>query len=65
MPGVPRELAEHTLNVDPADMTPLKKPTTEHDLDLTYKPANETKLVDFVPGDSSKQFSISANLDPK
>ena len=65
MPGVPRELAEHTLNVDPADMTPLKKPTTKHDPTLTFKPANETKLVDFVPGDSSKQFSISANLDPK
>ena len=52
-------------NVDPADMTPLKKPTTEHDPALTFKPANETKLVDFVPGDSSKQFSISTNLDPK
>ena len=46
------------------DMTPLKKPTTEHDPALTFKPANETKLVDFVPGDSSKQFSSSANLDP-
>ena len=48
MPGVPRELAEHTLNIDPK-----------------FKSADETKLVDFVPGDSSKQFSISANLDPK
>ena len=46
-------------------MTPLKKPTTEHDSALTFKPANETKLVDFIPGDSSKQFSISANLDLK
>ena len=46
-------------------MTPLKKPTTEHDPTLKFKPANETKLVDFVPGDSSKQFSISTNLDPK
>ena len=65
MPGVPRELAEHTLNVDPADMTSLKKPTTEHDPALKFKSADETKLVDFVPGNSSKQFSISANLDPK
>ena len=32
---------------------------------MKFKSANETKLVDFVPGDSSKQFSISANLDPK
>ena len=52
-------------NVDPADMTSLKKPTTEHDPVLKFKSADDTKLVDFVPGDSSKQFSISANLDPK
>ena len=65
MPSVPRELAEHTLNVDPADMTPLKKLTMEHDPALKFKSAAETKLVNFVPGDSSKQFSISTNLDPK
>ena len=52
-------------NVDPADMTSLKKPTTEHDLLLKFKSADGTKMVDFVPGDSSKQFIISANLDPK
>ena len=46
-------------------MTSLKEPTTEHDPALKFKTANETKLVDFVPGDSSKQFSISTNLDPK
>jgi hypothetical protein len=46
-------------------MTSLKKPTTEHEPALKFKTADETKLVDFVPGDSSKQFSISANLDPK
>ena len=65
MPGVPKELAEHTLNVDPVDMTSLKNPTIEHDPTLKFKSADETKLVDFVPDDSSKQFSISANLDPK
>ena len=59
------ELKYYKDNVDPADMTPLKKPTTEHDPALKFKSAAETKLVDFVPGDSSKQFSISANLDPK
>ena len=59
------ELKFYKDNVDPADMTPQKKPTTEHDPPLMFKPANETKLVDFVPGDSSKQFSISTNLDPK
>ena len=46
-------------------MTPLKKPTTQHDPLLKFKTTYDTKLVDFVPGDSSKQFSISANLDPK
>ena len=49
----------------PADMSPLKKPTTEHDQALKFKSAEETKQVDFVPGNSSKQFTISANLDPK
>ena len=58
------EVKYYKDNVDPADMTPLKKPTTEHDSDLKFKSAAETKLVDFVPGDSSKQFTVSANLDP-
>src|SRR6266536_663258 len=59
------ELKFYKDNVDPTDMTPLKKPTTEHDPLLKFKSADDTKLVDFVPGDSSKQFNISANLDPK
>ena len=59
------ELKFYKDNVDPADMTPRKKPTTEHDPTLKFKPADETKLVGFVPGDSSKQFSICANLDLK
>ena len=59
------ELKFYNDNVDPADMTSLKNPTTEHDPVLKFKSADDTKMVDFVPGDSSKQFSISANLDPK
>ena len=59
------ELKFYKDNVDPADMTSLKKPTTEHEPVMKFKSADDTKLVDFVPGDSSKQFSISANLDPK
>ena len=59
------ELKFYKDNVDPADMTSLKKQTTEHDTTSKFKSADETKLVDFVPGDSSKQFSISANMDPK
>ena len=60
-----KELKFYKDNVDLADMTSLKKPTREHDPTLKFKPADETKMVDFVPGDSSKQFIISANLDPK
>ena len=59
------ELKFYKDNVDPTDMTSLKNPTTEHDPLLKFKSADDTKLVDFVPGDSSKQFSISANLDQK
>ena len=59
------ELKFYKDNVDPADMTPLKKPTTEHGPLLKFKSADDTKQVDFVPGDSSKHFSISANMDPK
>ena len=59
------ELKFYKDKVDPADMMSLKKPTTEHDVALKFKSADDTKLVHFVPGDSSKQFSMSANLDPK
>ena len=59
------ELKFYKDHVDPADMTSLKKPTIEHELVLKFKSAEDTKMVDFVPGDSSKQFIISANLDPK
>ena len=60
-----KELKFYKYNVDLADMTSLKKPTTERDPTLKFKSAADTKSVDFVPGDSSQQFSISANLDPK
>ena len=60
-----KELKFYKDNVDPADMTSLKKPTTEHDPVMKFKSAAETKLVDFVPSDSSKQFSVSDKLLPK
>ena len=59
------ELKFYKDNVDPTDMTSLKKPTKELDTVLKFKSADDTKMIDFVPGDSSKQFIISANLDPK
>ena len=46
-------------------MTPLNKPTTKQDPLLKFKSTDDTKQVDFVPGDSSQQFTISANMDPK
>ena len=48
------ELKFYKDNVDTVDMTPLKKPTTEHDPLLKIKLADDTKRVDFVPGNSSK-----------
>ena len=48
------ELKFHQANVDPADMSPLKKPTVDCEPPLKFKPANDTKQVDFVPGGSSK-----------
>ena len=52
------ELKFYKENVDPEDMTPLKKPPLKFS-------ADDTKAIDFSPGDSSKQFIIGANLDPK
>ena len=60
-----KELKFYKDNVDVADMTSLKNPTTEHESALKFKSVDDTKMIDFVPGDSSKQFIISANLDPK
>ena len=45
-------------------MTPMKKPSMESELPLKFV-AEDTKLVDFTPGDSSQQFTIGANMDPK
>jgi hypothetical protein len=59
------ELKFYTANVDPADMTPLKKPTTESDPPLKFKSAEDTKQVEFVPGDPSQKFTIGTGMDPK
>ena len=48
------ELKFYKDNVESADMTPLKKPTREHDPLLKFKSVDDTKLVDFVPSYSSK-----------
>lgn len=59
------ELKYHQANVDPADMSPLKRPTIDSEPPLKFKPTGDTKQVDFVPGDFSKQFTIGTGLDPK
>jgi hypothetical protein len=60
-----KELKYYTSNVDPADMTPLKKPTTDADPPLKFQSAKDTKEVEFTPGDSSKTFTIGADMDTK
>ena len=35
------------------------------DQEPSFKVAQETKKVDLLPGDLSKQASIGSNLDPK
>ena len=57
------ELKFYKENVDPTDMTPLKKPDMESEPPLKFV-AQDTKLVDFTEGDSSKQFTIGTNMDP-
>ena len=59
------ELKFYKDNVDLADMTPLKKPTIENEPLMKFNSVDDTKVVDLVPGDPSKQFIISANMDPK
>ena len=58
------ELKSYRSNLDPQDNKALKKPTTEDDR-AKFKAAKDTKMVDFVPGDSSKQFAIGTSLTDK
>ncbi|KAI4999542.1 hypothetical protein ZWY2020_004131 [Hordeum vulgare] len=62
---VAEDLKFHKANVDPTDMSPLKKPTIDPEPPLKFKPTNDTKQVDFTPGDSSQQFTTRTDLDPK
>ena len=48
--------------VDPADMTSLKKPTTEHEPVMKFKSADETKLVDFVPWRRLKRSGLTSKM---
>ena len=57
------DLSAYQEKVDPADPTILKKPTL--DSNPKFQPAQDTKKVDFVPGDSSQQFTIGTGLSDK
>jgi hypothetical protein len=59
------ELKIYTSNVDPADMTPLKKPSVEGEQPLKFQAHRDTKEVEFTPGDSSAKFTIGSDMDPK
>ncbi|KAI5001142.1 hypothetical protein ZWY2020_011101 [Hordeum vulgare] len=59
------ELKFHQANVDPTDMTALKRPTIDVEPPFKFKPMDDTKVIDFTPGDSTKQFTIGTGLDPK
>ena len=62
---VAEELKFYTTNVDPVDTSPLKKPNIESEPLLKFKPTEDTKQIEFMPGDSSTQFTIGTGLDPK
>ena len=57
------ELKFYKAQVDPADRTVLQRTTAEEK--ETFKPAQDTKMIDFTPGDSSQQFAIGTNLTDK
>ena len=57
------DLSAYQEKVDPADSTILKKPTP--DTNPKFQPAQDTKKVDFVPGDASQQFIIGTGLSDK
>ena len=57
------ELKFYKSQVDPVDRTMLQRTTTEDK--ETFKAAQDTKMVDFTPGDSSQQFAIGTNLTDK
>ncbi|KAK1632276.1 hypothetical protein QYE76_006591 [Lolium multiflorum] len=57
------ELKGYRAAVDPTEMQTTKKQISEQK--TSFKPAIETKKHDLIPGDSSKQVSVGANMDPK
>src|SRR3954463_6721259 len=57
------DLAAYIEKVDRTDSTILKKPTPDNN--PKFQPTQDTKKVDFVPGDSTQQFIIGVGLSDK
>ena len=57
------DLSAYKEKVDPVESTILKKLTPDNN--PKFQPAQDTKKVDFVPGDSTQQFIIGAGLSDK
>ena len=57
------ELKFYKSQVNPDDGAILKKPMTDEK--AKFKSAEDTKLIDFTPGDHSKQFISGAHLTDK
>ncbi|KAK1694648.1 hypothetical protein QYE76_011345 [Lolium multiflorum] len=57
------ELQGYRAAVDPSEMESTKKQISEQK--ASFKAAIDTKKVDLKKGDSSKQVSVGADLDPK
>ncbi|KAK1580655.1 hypothetical protein QYE76_071959 [Lolium multiflorum] len=57
------ELKGYRAAVDPTEMQTTKKQISEQK--TSFKAAIETKKHDLIKGDSSKQVSVGANMDPK
>ena len=58
-----RGIKFYKSQVEPADRTVLQRTTAEDK--ETFKPAQDTKMVDFARGDSSQQVTIGTNLTDK
>ena len=58
------ELKYYKSQVDTADKRVLDKPAHAEEK-KKFKSAQDTKMVDFVEGDSSKHFSIGSHKDRK
>src|SRR3954452_16972682 len=57
------ELKGYGAMVNPEEMHTTKKQVSDHE--PSFKSAQDTKKVDLVPGDSSKQVSVGSNLKNK